>query len=528
MKRGRDRYPAAARKLRWGRGRRLAPVSAAAALILLAVGGFGCSAAGLTTVARYRNPPGAVRLGKGGVKRVGKILCGKPKSGWTPGSILPSGYFVSDAQQARNDTALAARATSKIKARYLALADLYARRAKQRGASCLHLDDPPGAVKLPAASVKRAGAIVCGKLGRRWGPGALLKSGYFISDAQQARNYRPLAKRSKGRTKGRYLALARMYGERAKKNQTACTKAGAPAPPVPPVPPAPPVPPVPPNAPGSVTVAAVGDIAGGATNATDVAVKERVVADHPAAVLMLGDYDNGASPAPLSAILANTDGIYGPKPGGLYPLMHPTPGPTHDVSSCTNQAGYPAYWGRDPTKPYSFDIPIPGGRPWHVLSIPSIVQTYGCGVQAITDWINADLTAHPALCSIAYWHEPYFTSSTSGHSEASLSGTKPWVHALYDHHVSILIGGHQNGDFMAFYSQTPDKVRNDARGIQAFVAATGGQSPYSITGTAPNLITQRSGVYGPLVLTLHDGSYDWKFDQAVGSGYSPSGNKTCR
>jgi hypothetical protein len=276
----------------------------------------------------------------------------------------------------------------------------------------------------------------------------------------------------------------------------------------------------------SVVVMTVGDITAG-SNAQ--AVANRIKAHSPVAILMTGDFDNARSPASLANILADIDPLYGPKPGGLYPIIHPVAGPTHDVSSCTSWGGYQSYWGRDPTQPYSFDIAIPGGGSWHVMSLPDIVARYSCSsptVQAITDWINSDLAAHTNLCTIAFWHQPYFTSTTSGHGP--FDPVQPWVQALYDHGVDIVVSGHQNGDFEAFYPQSPARVRDDAHGLQAFVAATGGQSGYTYTSTAPNSITKAAGVYGALMLTLRNGSYDWKFDQAVGSGYSPSGSGTCR
>jgi acid phosphatase type 7 len=269
-----------------------------------------------------------------------------------------------------------------------------------------------------------------------------------------------------------------------------------------------------------IVVAAIGDITYGSNS---LAVVNRIKANNPAHILMIGDYDNARSPASIDNILADIDPLYGPKPNGLYSIMHPVAGPTHDISSCTSWAGYQTYWGKDPTQPYSFDI----GN-WHILALPDVVERYGCGspsVSSVTTWINDDLTANTNQCTIAYWHQPYFTSTTSGHGPRT--GLKPWVEALYNHGVDIVVAGHQNSDFEAFYPQTPTSVRDDARGIQAFVAGTGGQSGYTYSNTAANSITKSANVYGPLIFTLKDGSYDWKFDQAVGSGYSPFGSGLC-
>jgi hypothetical protein len=128
-------------------------------VVLLALVGVAYSAVGAASIAKYRNPPGAMKLAKGKVARVGKMVCGRPGAEWMPGSILPSGYFISDARQADNNRAFAAHAKGKTKARYLALGKTYSERAKARQPTCWHLSDPLGSVKLAKANVKRTGAV---------------------------------------------------------------------------------------------------------------------------------------------------------------------------------------------------------------------------------------------------------------------------------------------------------------------------------------------------------------------------------
>ncbi len=242
----------------------------------------------------------------------------------------------------------------------------------------------------------------------------------------------------------------------------------------------------------------------------------------PDAIIMVGDYDQGTGT--LTDILAYPDKLYGPKPGGLYPIMYPTAGPTHDVASCSDQLGYYSYWGKDAFKGYSFDIGA-----WHFISLPSAATRYGCDVVGVTNWLQADLVAHPNKCIFAFWHEPYFTRPTESHP--ALTATRAWVDALLLAHADILTSGHQNGDFEAFNPQNASYVA-DPNGIQAFVSATGGQSPYAFTGTAPNLISSSSGAYGPLVFNLNDnGTYTWQFIKVTGSVAAPSpasGSGVCR
>ncbi|KKS00127.1 MAG: 1,4-beta cellobiohydrolase [Microgenomates group bacterium GW2011_GWC1_41_20] len=277
-----------------------------------------------------------------------------------------------------------------------------------------------------------------------------------------------------------------------------------------------------PPAAGNHLIISIGDISR-TTGSPSLDVANSIKTLNPEAIIMTGDYDQGTGT--LSDILAYPDKLYGPKPGGLYPKIYPAAGPTHDVASCTDQLGYSSYWGKDAFKGYSFDLGA-----WHFISLPSAATRYGCDVAGVTAWLKADLAAHPNKCIFAYWHEPYFTSPTSSHP-ADLD-TRPWLDALLAAHADILTAGHQNGNFEAFYPQNASNVRDDINGIQAFVAATGGQSPYSFTGIGPNLISRSSGAYGPLVFNLNDnGTYTWQFIKVTGPGIAPSpssGSGVCR
>ena len=162
---------------------------------------------------------------------MGAVVCGKPGATWVSGTSLPGSYFISDTRQATNYKALAARSSGKTRARYLSLSKTYTHRAKTHRPVCLHLADPRESVKLEKDKLKRVGTVDCGRLGTTWTPGTLLASGYFISDAQQARNYAALAARSKGKAKVRYLSLARTYTHRAAVRRTICEPPVVPPPP---------------------------------------------------------------------------------------------------------------------------------------------------------------------------------------------------------------------------------------------------------------------------------------------------------
>jgi hypothetical protein len=88
----------------------------------------------------------------------------------------------------------------------------------------------PGAIKLPKSSLKRVGGVVCGKVAGRWIPGTALTGGYFLSDAQQARDYASRARHETGGARKTDLGRSKLYTQRAKQRQPICAGTGASAP----------------------------------------------------------------------------------------------------------------------------------------------------------------------------------------------------------------------------------------------------------------------------------------------------------
>jgi acid phosphatase type 7 len=66
-----------------------------------------------------------------------------------------------------------------------------------------------------------------------------------------------------------------------------------------------------------------------------------------------------------------------------------------------------------------------------------------------------------------------------------------------------------------------------ARGIREFVVGTGGKSHYPFGTIRPNSQVRNATTYGVLKLTLHSGSYDWKFVPVAGKTFTDSGTTKC-
>jgi Cellulase (glycosyl hydrolase family 5) len=264
-----------------------------------------------------------------------------------------------------------------------------------------------------------------------------------------------------------------------------------------------------------VVVMAAGDFQGGSgAGGRPGAVADVIRSAAPDIVLGLGDfqYQYGS----LAALRAGFDQNF----GTLKPLFRPTAGPTHDVSGASDtNGGYAQYWGRAPFEGYSFDV-----GDWHVVQLPSAAYRYGVDPAGVTAWLKADLDANQKRCTLAFWHEPYWTLPTATHDRTT--AVKPWVQALYDHGAEIILSGHQH-NYQRFAPQDPEDRPDPARGIRSFVVGTGGIGIYGFIGTAPNIEADDATTFGALKLTLHADGYDWQFERAAGGSFTDSGSDRC-
>ena len=137
----------------------------------------------------------------------------------------------------------------------------------------------------------------------------------------------------------------------------------------------------------------------------------------PGTVFTAGDnvYENGTATE-----FAN---CYGPTWGRHKSRTKPTIG-NHEYQT-SGASGYFGYFGSaagDPSKGYySFDI-----GSWHGVVLNSNCGQVSCGTSsAQTNWLRADLAAHPASCTLAIWHHPRSAraqSESGGGGPAALAG----------------------------------------------------------------------------------------------------------
>ncbi|MDQ6766220.1 MAG: metallophosphoesterase [Candidatus Eremiobacteraeota bacterium] len=272
-------------------------------------------------------------------------------------------------------------------------------------------------------------------------------------------------------------------------------------------------------------VVAVGDIAcdelpgatdsdkgGGCHQAGTAAVAQSL---HPAAVLTLGDEQYPAGS--YDQFMNSYDKTW----GTLKSVTHPAAG-NHEYESALG-AGYFRYFGEAAGSPrtgyYSFDL---GG--WHFIAINGNCSAIGgCAAGSAQErWLAADLAAHPAACTLAYWHQPRF-SSGEHHSD---KGYQALWQDLYDAHADVVLNGHDH-DYERFSPQTPSGESDRKNGIREFVVGTGGKSHYSFTLTEPNSELRNDDTFGVLALTLHPYGYSWQFVAEASGHFTDSGSGLC-
>jgi hypothetical protein len=242
---------------------------------------------------------------------------------------------------------------------------------------------------------------------------------------------------------------------------------------------------------------------------------------HPSAILGLGDfqYEDGT----LDKYRRSYDRTWGP----WKAITYPTPGNAHDQFG---GGDYMSYWGSGSKlpagtgayQPYSFDLGA-----WHILSVPSGCTggntTVNCAAGGpIERFIRADMAAHPARCTLAFWHNPRWTTTTKYHSD--FTGVAPFVQAVYDMGGDVILNG-DNHDYERFAPRNPSGG-SDPRGVTEFVAGTGGKFLMPFTATPPGSGFHDDSHFGVLRMTLHPASYDWAFVAEDGS-VTDSGSAPC-
>ena len=254
------------------------------------------------------------------------------------------------------------------------------------------------------------------------------------------------------------------------------------------------------------------------------AVSDLLLQSHLTAVLGLGDEQYEC--AGLSAFASS----YDPTWGRLKSITYPAPGnheyQTSGGTNCDaagNAAGYYTYFGSaagDPSKGYySFDLGT-----WHLIALnASCAKVGGCGAGSPEEiWLKNDLATHTNRCTLAYWHNPRYSSGGVGND----STFSPFWQDLYNANAELVLVGHDH-EYERFAPQNASSGLDTARGIREFVVGTGGKTHTNFATIRANSEVRNNDTFGFLKLTLHPSSYDWQFVPEPGKTFADSGSTAC-
>jgi hypothetical protein len=273
-----------------------------------------------------------------------------------------------------------------------------------------------------------------------------------------------------------------------------------------------------------VIVAAAGDIACEANDedfnggeGTDEACQQKATSDlvaeiDPDAVLALGDlqYQEGE----------DFEQSYGPTWGRFKEITYPTPGNHEYLTS--RAEGYFEYFGEAAGEIgkgyYSFDL-----GDWHVISLNgNCPAAGGCEEGSEQEkWLRRELARSSARCTLAFWHQPRFSSGVHGDYPVF----DAFWQALYEAKADVVLNSHDHS-YERFVPQNPDEER-DPEGITEFVVGTGGKNLRHFPSDKPTTAVKDNTTFGVLKLSLFPTSYEWEFVAEPGSSFTDSDSADC-
>jgi hypothetical protein len=249
------------------------------------------------------------------------------------------------------------------------------------------------------------------------------------------------------------------------------------------------------------TLIAVGDIASCASNGDEQTAA--LVSRIPGTIAVLGDiaYDNGSE-----TDFAN---CFAPSWGRLVPRVKAALG-NHEYNTA-GAAPALRIFGLPANGWYSYSLGA-----WHVIVLNSnCSEVGGCERESPQGrWLRADLAAHPARCTLAYWHHPRFSSGIHGSNVAYA----PFWDILARAKADLVLAGHDH-DYERFAP---------LKGIRSFVVGTGGKSHYPTLFPRPGSVVRNGSTFGVLKLTLRPAGYGWKFLPAGNGTFTDAGTARCR
>src|SRR5215208_2901284 len=200
---------------------------------------------------------------------------------------------------------------------------------------------------------------------------------------------------------------------------------------------------------------------------------------------------------------------------GFQPPAAPVPNDPDNNHGLTFGEGY-----------YSYDL-----GSWHIVALNSNCDKVG-GCEASSpqgQWLQMDLTNHPAQCTLAYFHHPLYATANG----TNTLNVKPLWDMLYANGADVILSGHAHR-YERHARMTPEGLVDPTNGIRQLVVGTGGEPGGSEidTNQVPTGVLEKVVIdnFGVIKVDLDAGSYSWAFiavDGTANETVMDAGSEQC-
>jgi hypothetical protein len=182
-------------------------------------------------------------------------------------------------------------------------------------------------------------------------------------------------------------------------------------------------------------------------------------------------------------------------------VTRPTIG-NHEYLTAGAKGYYDYFRGRQPGPPGYYRVHV--GR-WQLYLLNSNCDKVSCGAEAA--WLDRQMAAHPARCSLVTMHHPRYSSGGEHGNDAAVV---PLWRAALRHRNDLVLSGHDH-DYERFKRMDARGRLKPRRGMLEIVSGAGGRSFYPLGRRKRGSAYAQASVFGVLQLDLRPRSFSWAF-----------------